>query len=416
MSTQQHHSAVRLTLMMCIAEAFSMTGFAAYTTLLPQLQRQWSLSNSEAGLIGGVFFAGYMTAVPLLTSLTDRVDSRRVYVVACLISVAGAAGFSLFAQGVWSALFFQFLIGAGLAGTYMPGLKTLTDQLEGTRQARSTGFYTASFGIGSTISILVCGTLGATYGWPWAFAFGAVGPLIAALLVMGTMPPGRTRPRHEPTPPLLDFRPVVRNRTTLAYVVGYCVHNYELFGQRAWMVAFLVFCATLQPANAPMLMSAATIAACINLLGPVMSVCGNEIAIRFGRQRVIFGFMTASGVVACFLGYTAGLPWWIVFVLMAFHYGLMLGDSAALTAGAIASAPANQRGSTMAVYSFVGFTSAFLAPLVFGVVLDLGGGNRSTLAWGLAFTSIGIFGVFAPVVRRIALRRRAVTCAGEATR
>jgi MFS family permease len=392
---------------MCIAEALSMTGFAAYTTLLPQLQRDWSLSNSEAGLIGGVFFAGYMAAVPLLTSLTDRIDSRRVYVAACLMSILGAAGFALLAQGLWTALVFQFLIGAGLGGTYMPGLKILADQLEGTAQARSTGFYTASFGIGSTISILVCGKIGAAYGWPWAFAFGATGPLLAALLVMRTMPRGRTRPRHEPTPPLLDFRPVLKNRATRAYVVGYCVHNYELFGQRAWMVAFLVFCASLQPADAPMLMSAAAIAACINLLGPVMSVSGNEIAIRFGRQRVIFTFMTASGVVACFLGYTAAAPWWIVFALMAVHYGLMLGDSAALTAGAVASAPPDQRGSTMAVYSFIGFTSAFLAPLIFGVVLDLGGGNTSVVAWGLAFTSIGIFGVFAPVVRWIAVRRSA---------
>ena len=53
-----------------------------------------------------------------------------------------------------------------------------------------------------------------------------------------------------------------------------------------------------------------------------MSVTGNELAIRLGRQRVIFTFMTASGVVACFLGFTAFLPWWIVFVFMALHYGL----------------------------------------------------------------------------------------------
>ena len=70
-------SAVRMILIMCGAEALSMTGFAAYPTLLPQLQREWALSNSEAGLIGGVFFAGYMAAVPVLTSLTDRVDSRK---------------------------------------------------------------------------------------------------------------------------------------------------------------------------------------------------------------------------------------------------------------------------------------------------------------------------------------------------
>ena len=392
---------------MCVAEALSMTGFAAYTTLLPQLQREWSLSNSEAGLVGGVFYAGYMTAVPLLTSLTDRIDSRRVYRWACALAVLGAAGFATLGQGLVTALVFQFLIGAGLAGTYMPGLKTLTDQLEGTAQSRGTAFYAASFGVGSTVSILVCGMLGAHLSWQWAFAFGAVGPLLAALLVSFAMPPGRTRPAHEPTPPLLDFRPVVKNRATLAYTIGYCAHNYELFGQRAWMVAFLVFCASLQPAEAPMLVAAATLAACINMLGPVMSVCGNELAIRFGRGRIIFTFMTASGLVACFLGYTAAAPWWVVFVLMAIHYGLMLGDSGALTSGVVASAPPNQRGSTMAVYSFVGFTSAFLAPLVFGVVLDLAGGNTSTTAWGLAFTSIGIFGVIAPVVRWAALRRAA---------
>lgn len=59
----------------------------------------------------------------------------------------------------------------------------------------------------------------------------------------------------------------------------------------------------------------------------------------------------------------------------------------------------------MAVYSFVGFSSAFLAPLVFGVVLDVAGGNRSTMAWGLAFASIGIFGALAPVARWVARAR-----------
>jgi MFS family permease len=220
------------------------------------------------------------------------------------------------------------------------------------------------------------------------------------------MPPGRTRAAHEPQPPLLDFRPVFRNRATVAYIVGYCVHNYELFGQRAWMVAFLVFCASLQPAEAPMLVGAATLAATINLIGPVMSVSGNELALRFGRERVIFTFMTASGLVACLFGFSAGLPWWLVAIFMAVHYGLMLGDSAALTAGAVASAPAHQRGSSMAVYSFVGFTSAFLAPLVFGVALDLGGGNKSTVAWGIAFASIGIFGALAPAARWLAGRSR----------
>ena len=75
-------SAIRRTVLMCVAETLSMTGFACYTTLLPVLLKAWGLSNSEAGLIGGVFYAGYMFAVPLLTTLTECIvlsvsDRRR---------------------------------------------------------------------------------------------------------------------------------------------------------------------------------------------------------------------------------------------------------------------------------------------------------------------------------------------------
>ncbi len=392
-------SPVRFIALMCAAEVLSMAGFAAYTTLLPVLQREWSLSNSEAGLISGVFFAGYVAVTPILTSLTDHVDARRIYLFACAMSIFGAAGFAFLADGLIPALLFQFLIGAGLGGTYMPGLKMLTDQLEGPVQSRGVAFYTATFGIGSSASIYLCGLIGGAAGWHWAFIYGAAAPVVAAFLVNVFMPRGRTRSSDHPRQALLDFRPVLRNRTTLAYVAGYSAHNYELFGQRSWMVAFLVFTASLQPADAPMLVSAATLAAIINMLGPVMSVSGNELALRFGRTRVIFTFMGASGLAACVLGYTAVLPWILVFLLMGIHYGLMLGDSAALTAGAIASAHPDQRGATMAVYSFVGFSSAFFAPLVFGVVLDLAGGNRNLVAWGLAFTSIGIFGALSPVAR-----------------
>jgi MFS family permease len=296
-------------------------------------------------------------------------------------------------------MLFQFLIGAALGGTYMPGLKGLTDHLEGKVQSRAVAFYTASFGFGSSVSILVCGKIGATFGWHWAFAFGAAGPLIAGALVMLCIPHGRVRGASEVHAALLDFRPVLRNRTTVPYIVGYAVHNYELFGQRSWMVAFLVFCASLQAADAPMLASAATLAAAIVLIGPFFSVSGNELAIRFGRARVIFFFMTLSGSLACVVGFTAALPWYLVVALMCVHYAAMLGDSAALTAGAVASAPPELRGATMAVYSLLGFGGALLAPLVFGVVLDLAGGNQSELAWGFAFASIGIFGALAPLGR-----------------
>ena len=43
----------------------------------------------------------------------------------------------------------------------------------------------------------------------------------------------------------------------------------------------------------------------------------------------------------------------------------------------------------MAVHSFLGFGAGMIAPLVFGAVLDLTGGNTSVLAWGFAFATLG---------------------------
>src|SRR5260221_4899872 len=127
METSPHAPAWRVIAWMCAAHVASMTGFAAYSTLLPRLQGEWGLNNSQAGFISGAFFAGYMAAVPLLTSLTDRVDSRRVYLVSSVVAAAALAGMALFAKGLVSASLLQLAAGAGIAGTRMPSLPPFTD-------------------------------------------------------------------------------------------------------------------------------------------------------------------------------------------------------------------------------------------------------------------------------------------------
>ena len=38
---------------------------------------------------------------------------------------------------------------------------------------------------------------------------------------------------------LFDFGPVLRNRSAMAYAIGYCVHTLEMNALRGWGVAFL---------------------------------------------------------------------------------------------------------------------------------------------------------------------------------
>jgi MFS family permease len=116
--------------LMLMAQTCALLGFACYAVVLTTLQEEWHLSNLQSGLIASAFFFGYMLAVPLATALTDRVDARRVYLMGGLTAIAGLLGMSLLAYNFWTALLFMALNGAGLAGTYMPGLKILSDRIQ----------------------------------------------------------------------------------------------------------------------------------------------------------------------------------------------------------------------------------------------------------------------------------------------
>ncbi len=378
---------------MCSAHALSMLGFATWPTLLPQLQALWGLSSTEAGLVSGVFFAGYMVFSPFLSGLTDRVDARRVYFAASLMAAAGAAGFALFAAGTLTAMAFQFLIGAGIAGTYMPGLKLLADHAPGPTQSRSVSFYTSTYGVGTGLSILLAGAIATHFGWQGAFMLSAAGPVLAGLLVWALMPPGHV---HESTESRAErLRAVFTQRDAVRYIFGYAVHCWELFGSRSWLVAFLTFAAAGtavtasaagQPAPTPVM-----VAAMANLLvSPLASIAGNELSLRHGRERVIWNTMLVSALLTSLLGFLCGLPWPLLAAMALLHMFAIMGDSASLTSGMVGASAPHLRGASIAVHATLGFGAGFAGPLVFGIVLDAFGGNARPDAWGWAFVSLAI--------------------------
>jgi len=384
-----------------------MLGFATFSALLPQLRDAWALSNSEAGLIGSAFFAGYVASVAYWTALTDRVDGRRVYLTGGLLAASGSLGFAVLAEGLLSAMFFQLLLGVGVAATYMPGLRLLSDRVSGAAQSRAIAFYTAFFGIGVALSLAVAGRAADLWGWQGAFALSATGPLLAAMLVLLALervtPPdaGRRAFSLGALFPVAAWRRVLALRAATGYALGYAVHCIELFGTRAWLVAFLAYAAGLQGSGNAFPWSAAAIAAFANAAAVPASILGNEIALRIGRRRWILLAMLASGTFGVALGLSAGLHWAIVFALLTMHSMLVMADSGTLTAGLVASVPAELRGAAMGLYSLVGFGGGMLGPTLFGAALDATGGASRASAWAVSYAVIGAGCLAAPLAVRL---------------
>ena len=312
-----------------------------------------------------------------------------------ILGILTALGYACLAQGFWSALILRFFSGASLAGIYMPGLKVVSDHTEGqgTLQSRFISFYTASFSIGASLSYLLAGEINALAGWRWAFTASAFSAVAALVIVILYVPPARVR-QGKKQALLLDFKVVFRSKSAMAYVLAYAAHMWELFSLRSWIVAFLAFSIQLQPTGT-FTLSPTRLAFIINLIGLPASIGGNELSRIFGRRKVITMVMITSAALGTILGFSAALPYLMV-TFIAVLYGItIVGDSASLTAGVVAAAPAGFRGTTLAVHSTLGFGSAFLGPLTVGVVLDFFGGNR--LAWGMGFLCMAAGCLLGPV-------------------
>ena len=341
----------------------------------------WGLSNAQAGLLAAAYAAGYMVAVPVLSSLTDRIDARRLLLAGSLASSAATIAFGLLAQGLGSAMLLWALAGAGFAGAYMPGLRALTDRLDPGDASRSVTMYTSSYSLGVGLSFLASQLVADAIGWRWAFVLTGLGPLVmvAAAAALRPSPP----PPATPGARLLDFRPVLRNRGAMGYILGYGAHCFELYGLRTWVVAFWTFVAARHEGGA--LVEPITVSVLVTLIAMPASIVGNEWSIRFGRHRAITVIQVASAAVALAIGLLAGGPAWLLLALVLVYAVTVPADSGSLTAGMSASAEPRFKGATMAMHSMVGFGLSAAAGWSVGLALDAFGGAESPTGWFAAF-------------------------------
>src|SRR5205085_11246794 len=130
-------------------------------------------------------------------------------------------------------------------------------------------------------------------GWRGAFFAAAASAALAWGLVLFAVPAAPpTRPSANDGG-LFDFRPVLRNRSAMAYAIVYGIHTLEMSALRGWGTAYLAFVAAATGASAAALQPAAALTL-LGLAGTAASIVGNEGAIRFGRRRLIIAALVAS--------------------------------------------------------------------------------------------------------------------------
>ncbi|PPR09854.1 MAG: hypothetical protein CFH41_02237 [Alphaproteobacteria bacterium MarineAlpha11_Bin1] len=376
-----------------LALVLTLMGFMAPAAVLSEIISVWNLSNAQAGWLGGALFIGYIATVPILTAYTDRIDPKHIYLTFAVVGAIGNFGFAFVADDLWSGVGFRVLTGVGLAGTFMPGLKALSDQLPpGRVQQRGSTYYSSFFALGSGGSILIAGVSAQYLDWQWPFAFAGIGGLVAFTIISIVLPAKQPEPVAKSMGAALDFRPVLRDRAVMSYVFSSFGTAWEVFSARVWLVTFFMFIQSRLPADQvgwPPPVWATLVA----LIGVPAAMIVGELCVRYERQKILMIVAIVSALLAGMIGVLVDGGYELT-ILLCLVFGISsYGRSAAINAGTIAAADPARRGSALAVLAFIGFSGGVIGPLAFGLALDTFGGAAEPLAWKIAMAVIAVGGI-----------------------
>ena len=392
----------RILILSCFIQMFSMTGFAVWPIYLIDLQSLWNLSNSEAGWVSGSFYIGYVIATPFLVSLADTFDARKLYFFSSLLGCLGLLLFSFFASNAINASIYWSLVGAGLAGTYMPGLQILNSRLDKVSREKFVAVYTSFFGLGVAFSFSIFGFLKSyNISWENAFLFASIILFLSSFplwLFSGEEVEERERRKYQGLiKVIIPIFSTFKNKKALPFILGYGGHTYELFGFRSWTFPCILFLSNYFNTS----VSDAFIANCIGLmgfLGIFASIYGAKYCIGKDRARIVSRMGLICFVGSILTGISFWISFWLALLMLLIYNALIVLDSGSLTTGTVVNGKPEDRGVRLALHSMVGFFGGALGGPIIGLVLDNFGGQTSHLAWFISFICLGFGSLFSTLI------------------
>ncbi len=172
------------------------------------IKRDLGLSDTELGLMGGLAFALFYTALAIpIGALADR--RSRVWIIT--ISLALWSGFTALcgvAQNFWHLFLARIGVGVGEAGGTAPSYSLIADYYPPASRARAISVYNFGVPIGSAAGMLLGGWIATHIDWRTAFFMvGGAGVVLAPFfrLIVKDPPRGRydaAKASHGPAPRL----------------------------------------------------------------------------------------------------------------------------------------------------------------------------------------------------------------------
>jgi MFS family permease len=362
--------------------------------VLPRMQAELSLTNSQAGFLATAFLLTYFLTSPFFGVLGDRLSRTRLMALGVAAwSVATAA--TGFMRNFVQLLAARSCVGVGEAAyaTISPAL--LTDYFPRERRGRAFSIFYVAIPVGAAAGYLLGGFIEAELGWRAAFyVVGLPGIAMALLALTAADPPRGSAEAAAATETADPFAVALRGLfTNFAYVgtvLGLIAYTFALGGLQLWMPKFLTEVRGLELARADFLVGGLTVVA--GLSGTFSGgYLGDLFAARMKHGQLWLSALSSiAGIVPTWLALTvSSSPGYLVWLFIA-EFFLFL-STGPVNVVIVSVVPVRTRALAMAGSIFaIHLLGDAISPPIVGWLADISSLAKAVLIMPVAIAVSGV--------------------------
>lgn len=348
------------------------------TAAVPQLQKVWSLSDSEGAWLTISVQLGFITGTFLYaaSNLADRFNARKVFFASAVAGAAFNACFAWLAEGIFSAALFRFFTGVTLAGVYPVGMKIVASWFQSGLGWRL-GILVGSLTFGKASPYLI-ELLVPSPDWRARVSSASIASLTGGVLVIALLGDGpflKGRARFDPAMLLKVFR----HRPFRYTAFGYFGHMWELYAYWSLIGFYLSarFASSSWEGWVPLLAFLAIGAGVLGCFG------GGWLSRRYGERRVALVSLMVSAACCALSGFAFDLPPVLLMIFVLVWGVFVISDSPQFSALAARLSPPAYTGTALTTQNGLGFAVTIFSIQLLPIA-------ASSIHWQWAFTLLTI--------------------------
>jgi MFS family permease len=343
-------------------------------SVLPRIQSELELTNTQAGLLAAAFLVAYFVTSPLFGALGDRLSRTRLMALGVMGWSAATAAAGIMRNFVQLMTARSFVgIGEAAYATIAPAL--LSDYFPRSQRGRAFAVFYVAIPVGAACGYLLGAWIEPALGWRAAFyVVGLPGILLALLALTIPDPPrGSTEESGASSPASIaaTLEGFSRNFAYAGTVIGSAAYTFAVSGLAYWMPAYLERVRGVELSQANFLVGAVTAAA--GLAGTAAGgYAGDLLGARIKHGHLwVCGLSSIAATVPTWLTLrVSSAPGYVVWLAVAeFLLFFSMGPGNVVIVNVV---PAGARAMAMAVSIFtIHLFGDAISPPIIGAVADM---------------------------------------------